>query len=273
MLWPWKLSCVATAWYRPSFNNLAGLLRLFSLLHQQYPGVQVQVAGQLAKVKYIFVAELQKKQIFALRHPSLAEGCTSSDSYSAGKNCVFMTTMNLFAKQCFFSSFKHPTTFIKAEEITEFGERFSELGFRTDVDLCSFTLQRRLGPLWAFKDTSCLFSESVFSPSKKTFPYLPSVKLHFSASSYVSETRPRHAGSRAHLWETNQPFPNYMPLFGQIKPVINATLLEGKTAVTYFGYNTPFTCFDSVQTCVTIRRVGDILCILKKKSHGWRIWH
>lgn len=44
-----------------------------------------------------------------------------------------------------------------------------------------------------------------------------------------------------------------MPLFRQIKPVINATLLEGKTAVAYFGYNTPFTCFDSAQTCVTIK--------------------
>lgn len=139
--------------------------------------------------------------------------------------------MNLFSKEHFFSSLKHPTTCIKAEEICEFGEWFSELGSGQTLIFSSFTSQYRLRPLWAFKDTSCLFSESVFSPSKKTFPYLSSVKSHFSASLYVSETKPQHARSRAlkkpwHLWETNQPFPNYMPLFRQIKPLINATILE-----------------------------------------------
>lgn len=104
-----------------------------------------------------------------------------------------------------------------------------------DLQLRHFTVH--IQALWAFKDTSRLFSESDYSP-RKTFPYLSSVKSHFCltvrqrdqavACSVPSTSKKKRKKEKLHLYETNQPFPNYMPLFRQIHLLINATILKAR---------------------------------------------
>lgn len=129
-----------------------------------------------------------------------------------------------------------------------------------DLQLLHFAVQTQV--LWAFKDTSCLFSESVFSPEKNislslicqiTFLCLTVCQRgQATACTVLSAWKKK----RLHLWETNQPFPNYMPPFRQIKPLINAAILEA-----YCGCNSSFTCFDSVRTCYKKGRIDDIFTI------------
>lgn len=87
-----------------------------------------------------------------------------------------------------FSCFlKHPTTCLKAEEIREFSERFSEL----------FSGRRWSSAFWLCSTDSGFVSLlSVFRVCLlplKTFPYRSSVNSQFSVSLYVSRTKLRHA--------------------------------------------------------------------------------
>lgn len=129
-----------------------------------------------------------------------SKGFNSSGSSSGKKKneCVSITTESMFSKEHFSCSIKHPATCIKAEEISEFSERFSELGFRQTLIFSSFTSQYRLR-LCEFSKTPHVCFQSLSSPWEKQFSYRSSVKSHFSVSLwlYVSETKPQHARSRA----------------------------------------------------------------------------
>lgn len=132
--------------------------------------------------------------------------------------------------------------------------------FPTNVDLQLFHCAAQTPALWAFKRTSCLFSKSVFSPRKHF--HISHLSSHISLSLYVSRTKLRHAQPLAlkkrkkeqRLWETNQPFTNYMPLFRQIKLQITATILQEKRAVTTLDTHLLHsTCFDSVSSSTTMK--------------------
>lgn len=120
--------------------------------------------------------------------------------------------------------------------------------------------------------------QSLSSPPAKKHFLISHLSNHISPLHCMS-ARPSHSmhglerlkKKKRHLWETNQPFPNYMPLFRQIKPLINATILEGEES-SYLPNNTSFTCFDSVRTCVTIKEGWVISSAWwKKPPHSWRI--
>lgn len=109
---------------------------------------------------------------------------------------LLITTVNLFSKEHSSCSLKHPSACIKAEEISEFSERFSALGSGQALIFSFFTLQYRLG-LCELSKTPHVCFQSLSSPYIKTFPYLSSVKSHFSVSLYFRETKPRHARTQA----------------------------------------------------------------------------
>lgn len=106
------------------------------------------------------------------------------------------------------------------------------------LSLSSFTSQYRLRFCELSKTPHVCF-QSLSSPPEKNISLSLICQITFLCLTvlYVSEAKPQHAPSwstglkklknkRLRLWETNQPFPNYMPLFRQMKSLINAAILE-----------------------------------------------
>lgn len=132
--------------------------------------------------------------------------------------------MSPFSKASLFRHFNHHTTCIKAEEIIEFGERFSELGSRSTL-IFSFVTHDTDSDFWNVQRHLRAVSQSLSSPQekKKTTLYLSSVKSDFFSSPRSSQTEPRHAfpmkgkSAVSKLRATSR----------QIKALITATKLEG----------------------------------------------
>lgn len=131
-----------------------------------------------------------------------------------------------------------------------------------ELKLIHFTVQAQV--LWAIKDTSCLFSESVFSPREKHFlithlpnyislPHCTVCQRGQATACTVLKHSFKKKKKRLHLWETNQPFPNYMPLFRQMKSLINAAILEKQLLLHLF-----WLCLNM---CYKKGRVDDIFMI------------
>lgn len=108
------------------------------------------------------------------------------------KKIVSIKTESMFSKEHFSCSIKHPATCIKAEEISEFSERFSELGFRQTLIFSSFTSQYRLR-LCEFSKTPHVCFQSLSSPWEKHF-LIAHLSSHISPSlSDCMSARPSHS--------------------------------------------------------------------------------
>lgn len=117
---------------------------------------------------------------------------SSGASSGKKKKFVSITTESMFSKEHFSCSIKHPATCIKAEGISEFSERFSELGFRQALIFSSFTSQYRLR-LCEFSKTPHVCFQSLSSPREKHF-LIAHLSSHISPSlSDCMSARPSHS--------------------------------------------------------------------------------
>lgn len=92
------------------------------------------------------------------------KGYKSWGSSVTGKSNVFLT-VNLFSKEHFSCSLNIPQLLSRRKKFVIF-VKGSVSWVPADVDLQLLHFAVKTQALWAFKDTSCLFSESVFSSRK-----------------------------------------------------------------------------------------------------------